>query len=932
MDLAQSPASSAVWTVLAGRTTSFPVNIPILDKAAAVAGATQVFFVEENSHHALFLVVQVLTGMQCISVNIHTFKSTLMGNIFILKFPGELMPFLTAANTLDAIAAIWESSGLVEGMGDFCLLVAPRLTAAIGPDLFRGICDPVLAALESGTSFDGEQMCALIYSIISQEPFNPYPSTTETPPTTSTQSRSTPGYLPTGFPSFLEPITPFICVYPLPSFGPSYALLDGPPLGIEGLRNFDPVSILTQAVENVLDITTLDQDSVCSAVGRLTSEDIPPRDLATEFMVQILAGFIPIASEICDNWDDFVQTIRDDLVDTPGVDVEILTNVLPDLIALMVDFPNRESLCDYIQTISRDEAVIDGAGQLVASFLTVLTDNQKCIDVVQSTLGVVTGVVGGISMEEIENVYIPLYSGFRDVHDMCLYVATSFSQRSTPLPVRLVDGDTPNDGRVEVQYNGAWGTVCGNGFDGEDATVVCRQLGYRGESSVIPRGQNLGTGDILLSNVECMGVELSIVQCPHEGAPLNPVYDCNHNQDVSVSCSLEVVPPSIPPTIPPTPPTTESHFEMRLVGGNTENEGRLEVFYQGQWGTVCDDYWDSEATDVACRALGFQGGERYDCCAEYGRGNGPIILDDVQCSGTEDSILACDHNPLFEQNCGHSEDIGITCTPRCEGDLEFQTCGSSCPLICNDQEPQICPLICVQECQCPGGLFRVSEDDSRCVPQDECPLPVRLVGGGTSDEGRVEVLHDGEWGTICDDKWDIDDASVVCRMLGFPRAARAPIRAYFGQGTGPITLDNVDCSGRESSIFDCRNSGFGVHNCGHHEDASVICMRQAPLELRLAGGNGHSTGRVEIRYKGVWGTICDDLWDLNDAAVVCRMLGFPRALRAPGMAYFGEGTGQILLDNVNCAGDEESLAQCSHPGYSNHNCVHHEDAGVVCSP
>ena len=102
-------------------------------------------------------------------------------------------------------------------------------------------------------------------------------------------------------------------------------------------------------------------------------------------------------------------------------------------------------------------------------------------------------------------------------------------------------------------------------------------------------------------------------------------------------------------------------------------------------------------------------------------------------------------------------------------------------------------------------------------------LGLRLVGGSGSWEGRVEVYHNNIWGTVCDDSWGINDARVVCRQLGFPGAVSAPGFARFGAGSGRIWLDDVACVGSESSIVYCRHSGWGIHNCAHSEDASVIC-------------------------------------------------------------------------------------------------------------
>ena len=119
-------------------------------------------------------------------------------------------------------------------------------------------------------------------------------------------------------------------------------------------------------------------------------------------------------------------------------------------------------------------------------------------------------------------------------------------------------------------------------------------------------------------------------------------------------------------------------------------------------------------------------------------------------------------------------------------------------------------------------------------------------------------------------------------------------------------------------------------------------------EVRLMGGSSPNEGRVEFCYNGVWGTVCDDLWDVSDALVVCRQLELPidckyiyytfnisqqvyRCFIDTGAIHlFGGGTGLILLDDVQCTGNESSLSQCPHSGIGNHNCHHNEDAGVRC--
>ena len=111
-----------------------------------------------------------------------------------------------------------------------------------------------------------------------------------------------------------------------------------------------------------------------------------------------------------------------------------------------------------------------------------------------------------------------------------------------------------------------------------------------------------------------------------------------------------------------------------------------------------------------------------------------------------------------------------------------------------------------------------------------CPISLssdsrqlRLVDGGGPCAGRVEILDQGSWGTICDDGWDLDDARVVCRQLGCGEALNATGSAHFGAGSGPIWLDDLNCTGNESHVWRCPSRGWGRHDCRHKQDAGVIC-------------------------------------------------------------------------------------------------------------
>ena len=108
--------------------------------------------------------------------------------------------------------------------------------------------------------------------------------------------------------------------------------------------------------------------------------------------------------------------------------------------------------------------------------------------------------------------------------------------------------------------------------------------------------------------------------------------------------------------------------------------------------------------------------------------------------------------------------------------------------------------------------------------EDPAEGDVRLVGGAGPHEGRVEILRDGRWGTVCDDYWSRSDARVACRQLGHSDASEAPRQARFGAGSGPIWMDNLRCVGDEARLADCPFNGWGEHNCGHDEDAGAVCV------------------------------------------------------------------------------------------------------------
>ncbi|XP_055737093.1 neurotrypsin-like isoform X1 [Salvelinus fontinalis] len=329
------------------------------------------------------------------------------------------------------------------------------------------------------------------------------------------------------------------------------------------------------------------------------------------------------------------------------------------------------------------------------------------------------------------------------------------------LPLRLVGGEEYFEGRVEVFHSGRWGSVCDDQWDDRDAEVVCRQLGFGGVAkawSWAHFGQS--SGPILLDAVRCTGNEVFLDQCLHGDWEQ---HNCDHMEDAGVSCS----------------PYTDG--VVRLVGGDSPWEGRVEVFHSGDWGTVCDDHWTQQHTQVVCRQLGYRGHAEVVTDRTFGEGSGIILLDDVRCEGTESSLLDCRHGTWGHSDCSHGEDVGVRCRA---GAKEEET----------NEVPAVAPAT--------GPLLR-------------------LVGGGSHNEGRVEVYLHGDWGSICDSGWNDLNAAVVCRQLG--HSGHAVAAAGFGRGKGPVHLDQVRCTGKEDFLGECPSLGRGRDGCRWRQDAGVSC-------------------------------------------------------------------------------------------------------------
>uniref|UniRef100_A0A671VSK7 SRCR domain-containing protein n=1 Tax=Sparus aurata TaxID=8175 RepID=A0A671VSK7_SPAAU len=511
-------------------------------------------------------------------------------------------------------------------------------------------------------------------------------------------------------------------------------------------------------------------------------------------------------------------------------------------------------------------------------------------------------------------LHVPMFQGLSFAFGFTSFLS-SYAAR-----LRLASGSSQCSGRVEIFYKGQWGTVCDDEWEMADADVVCRQVGCGHAVSALTNAHfGSGTGPIWLDDVECTGQESALSHCDHNRFGEN---NCGHGEDASIQSwlCLDTDPPKRI-SLNHTGPKLSFSGNVRLSGGHSSCVGRVEYYDKGQWGTVCSESWDMKDATVVCRQLGCGMSHKITTMAEYGSGTGQTWTDQIECSGLESTLAQCPRSPFIDENCNSTSVAGVVCTGK-KIYQKLQRIKQSCLLMLSS------------------------------IPIFFCSFEVRLVDSKDECSGRVEVRHGDMWQTVCDTDWTLSKAQVVCDHLECGTAVNASGATHFGQGSGSVVEASDSCFGNTTFLQQCSANGFQSSRCGHDHDAGVQCAAPETLHmfqglsfafgltsflssyaarLRLASGSSQCSGRVEIFYKGQWGTVCDDEWEMADANVVCRQLGCGHAVSAPASAHFGSGSGPIWLDNVECTGQESALSHCDHNRFGENNCGHGEDAGVVCS-
>uniref|UniRef100_A0A8C5RA65 SRCR domain-containing protein n=1 Tax=Leptobrachium leishanense TaxID=445787 RepID=A0A8C5RA65_9ANUR len=400
---------------------------------------------------------------------------------------------------------------------------------------------------------------------------------------------------------------------------------------------------------------------------------------------------------------------------------------------------------------------------------------------------------------------------------------------TTDPTVLLVSVNDTCSGRVELLYAGRWGTLCNSDWDLPAANVLCRQLHCGIAQSLPKGGQfGKGDGTLWNDKFHCSGTESHLSECSSTALGYGecPAWDtagvvCTGKQeslrlvdggshcagkleflhsdmwsrvvddrwDVSKAHTVcaqlhcgdatdvfrdKVVNPS-------SDHVTWNHIiylssiyfacspaesrQLRLAAGPGQCAGRVEVYQQGEWGTVCVDHWDQKEAEVVCRQLGCGHAVSATTLVRHGRESGKIWLNDLKCKGSESTLWECNSSARGQHDCGRKE-AGVICS-------EF--------------------------------------------------TDLRLAGGTHACEGRLEIYYNGTWGSVCENRLDSDSVSVICNQLGCGRNGKVMGRFAYGRGIEPYWLDGIECRKSAQSLWQCPSYSWSQKSCMYTEIAQIKC-------------------------------------------------------------------------------------------------------------
>ncbi|KAI8521007.1 hypothetical protein Bbelb_007610 [Branchiostoma belcheri] len=348
--------------------------------------------------------------------------------------------------------------------------------------------------------------------------------------------------------------------------------------------------------------------------------------------------------------------------------------------------------------------------------------------------------------------------------------------------------------------------------------------------------------------------------------------------------------------------------------------------------------WDAEETlglevNVFTHPNGKAGIGPHHFCRNPGGGQAPwCYVREGRVQRRECGVPRCEHPPAH----GHA---ARAFGPQCKQN-EIRCRGDNRNTICLPEE-----FRCDGDRDCADGEDEANCDnffnEYRVTRQSGLKVPLYEVGYMNVDVERCMQ--------ICSETTDF-----ICRSFDYHRASRScdlvskPVQVVGGLvSSGKPSVDHyerihqpdMDCEKLPNGPYHRCPQGRCIHqlslcnnvnDCGDFSDEEN-CDSDVPFEVRVRGGETEGQGRVEVKYRGEWGLVCDDKWDIKDAGVVCREMGYTLgAEEAYYRSSYGAGSQPFVLDDLECVGTESSLQECAHAPWGQHDCSRGEAAAVKC--
>ncbi|KAI6660266.1 Lysyl oxidase-like 2 isoform X1 [Oopsacas minuta] len=344
--------------------------------------------------------------------------------------------------------------------------------------------------------------------------------------------------------------------------------------------------------------------------------------------------------------------------------------------------------------------------------------------------------------------------------------------------------------------------------------------------------------------------------------------------------------------------------------------GRVEVSFESNWGTVCWNRWSFYESRTVCTEIGYHRPSDWSTAGPNRiiQDDRVILLDNLYCNG-EDRLIDCRHNGYnnVRERCTHYDDVWVECY------RDFPVHVSDLPIRLISQQ----------------AINAYNSQNNTYLNEND-----------VVHAGLIQAKLNGDWYYISGVGWDLVDARISCRQLGYPDVNYIPEYdpeiALSEDQLIQVTMENLDCVSNERELKECYHDGWLVSDYDVTNLASVNCVTKEQFLssketlFRLRGGSSYWEGRLEILHELSWGTICSKDFTLTHADIACKSLGLGRAEEMFNTASsgYGRGIGEIWIGDFDCSNplSADSLLDCdsSDWGYSTCRYDHAWDVGIKC--